>query len=351
MADYVADLEKRGRAGRKGRGAKLLKSRIKTVLREAGWSWLGQISADGFIEWRNRQSVGARTLNHYLEGMVSFMNWLERVGRVQTNPLRLVAKVDERGQRKRVRRAFTDEELAKLVAGSGPRGIIYLTAARTGLRQEELRQLCWGDLHLDAAHPFVLAQASTTKNKKEEPLPLLPELVEALRKHRPAHCGPTDRVFPRGIPRASRLKVDAERNGIAYRDAQGRYADFHALRYTWDTFLNKNGVEPRLVMKLMRHSDPKLSMKTYLDERQLPVREAVERLPRLRSPEEYTQIRAQISGPEGQNVARVVASDKKAGPQKSSVNTGVLSGFSPEVVSEEMERAKGFEPSTFTLAR
>jgi len=33
------------------------------------------------------------------------------------------------------------------------------------------------------------------------------------------------------------LKVDAERNGIQYRDESGRYADFHALRYTWATFL------------------------------------------------------------------------------------------------------------------
>jgi integrase len=73
--------------------------------------------------------------------MFSFLNWMESVGRIKANPLKYVGKVDERGQKKRVRRAFTDEELRKLIDGSGSRGIIYFTAARTGLRQEELRQL------------------------------------------------------------------------------------------------------------------------------------------------------------------------------------------------------------------
>jgi hypothetical protein len=45
-----------------------------------------------------------------------------------------------------VRCAFTDEELLKLIKSSGPRGIIYFTAACTGLRQEELRQLTWQGL-------------------------------------------------------------------------------------------------------------------------------------------------------------------------------------------------------------
>ena len=64
----------------------------------------------------------------------------------------------------------------------------------------------------------------------------MPEIAGALKTYRPAHWSPKDLVFPQGIPRASRLKVDSERVGVAYRDAQGRYADFHALRYTWRNF-------------------------------------------------------------------------------------------------------------------
>ena len=115
-----------------------------------------QITADSFTSWRKQRAESARTLNHYLQGMVSFLNLMERVGRIKTNPLKHVPKVDERGQRRRVRRAFTDEELLKLIQGSAWRGIVYFAAARTGLRHEELRQLTWGDLHLEAAAPFVV---------------------------------------------------------------------------------------------------------------------------------------------------------------------------------------------------
>jgi integrase len=110
--------------------------------------------------------------------MVSFLNWMERNGRIKFNPLKTVRKVDERGQKTWGRRAFTDDELIKLIAGSGPRGIIYYTAARTGLRCEELRQLTWGDGHWDGPMPHLNIRAETTKNKKEEPVCLMPEIVE-----------------------------------------------------------------------------------------------------------------------------------------------------------------------------
>ena len=110
-------------------------------------------------------------------------------------------------------------------------------------------------------------------------------------------------MFPNGIPRASRLRVDAERNGIAYRDELGRYADFHAFRYTWATFLQRNGVAQRFAMKLMRHSDIRLTAKVYTDEMQLPIYDAIKSCRGLG----YTQIRAQILGADGQNVSQTGA--------------------------------------------
>jgi hypothetical protein len=48
----------------------------------------------------------------------------------------------------------------------------------------------------------------------------------------------------------------------------------------------------------------KLTAKVHTDETQLPIYEAIKRLPRLMG---YTQIRAQISGAPGQNVSQPVA--------------------------------------------
>ncbi len=347
LNNYEADLVTRGRAGRGGRGARLLKSRLIRLMNESNWKYPGQITADAFIGWRNDQKkMAARTKNHYLQGMISFLNWMERVGRIKSNPLKFVGKVDERGQKKRVRRAFTDEELIKLIAGSGSRGIIYFTAARTGLRQEELRQLAWGDVRLDGKIPLIIVRAETAKNKKEEPVFLVPEIAEALKAYRPAHWLAKDSVFPQRIPRASRLKVDAERVGIAYKDGDSRYADFHALRYTWATFMRKHGIADNFARKQMRHQTIRQT-DGYTDEAQLPIYDSIKNLPRLAG---YTQIRAQISGQTGQNVTQPVAASEGAESEKSPVNEGVCLGLAPLDAEIKMERAKGFEPSTFTLA-
>src|ERR1035437_5832433 len=141
------------------------------------------------------------------------------------------------------------------------------------------------------------AMYRSAKNKKEERVCLVPEIVDALRAYRPSDFAPGDLVFPNGIPRASRLKVDEKRNGIEYRDGSGRDADFHALRYTWATFLRRNGVTQRFAMELMRHSDIKLTAKVYTDETQLPIYNAIKGLPRLGG---YTHGYAQISGAAGQ---------------------------------------------------
>src|SRR5205814_3620546 len=125
LEDYVADLEKRHRAGRNGSGGRKLKTRITTLLDECKWKVAYNISADSFVGWRGRKDKSARTLNHYLQAMVSFLNWLERMGRIKGNPLKFVGKIDERGQSKRIRRALTDDELRRLVAGSEWRGLVY----------------------------------------------------------------------------------------------------------------------------------------------------------------------------------------------------------------------------------
>jgi len=335
----------RGRAGRRGRGAKLLKARIVRLMDESGWKLPASVTADSFVAWRNHHKAAARTQNHYLQGMVSFLNWMERVGRIKFNPLRFVGKVDERGQKKRVRRAFTDEELARLISGSGPRGIIYFVAARTGLRQEELRQLQWGDVRLEAQIPEIVVRAETAKNKTQEPVRLVPEIVEALKAHRPAHWSSSDLVFPNGIPRASRLKVDAERIGVAYKDEQDRYADFHALRYTWATFLRRNGIADNFARKQMRHQSIRQT-DGYTDDRQLPIYDSIKNLPRLG----YTQIRAQILGQAGQNLTQPDAISEGTKSDKTLVNGGVCLGLAPLDAEMKMERAKGFEPSTLTLA-
>jgi len=97
LEDYLSDLEKRNRAGRNGRGARQIKMRVTTLLNECNWKVAWNVNPDSFIGWRSRQKKSARTLHHYLQAMVSFLNWLERAGRIKGNPLKFVGKIDERG--------------------------------------------------------------------------------------------------------------------------------------------------------------------------------------------------------------------------------------------------------------
>jgi hypothetical protein len=136
LGDYVADLEKRNRAGRKGRGARKVKMRVTTLLKECNWQFAYNIQR-GLVHQLEKPAsevCSEAQPSSASDGFV--LNWLERSGRIKGNPLKFIGKIDERGQSKRVLRAFNDDELQRLVAGSGARGLIYFTAARTGLRQE-----------------------------------------------------------------------------------------------------------------------------------------------------------------------------------------------------------------------
>ena len=156
------------------------------------------------------------------------------------------------------------------------------------------------------------------------------------------NCSAAELVFPNGVPQNRQLKRDAKRNGIPYQDEQGRFADFHALRYTWATFLQRNGIAQRFAMKLMRHSDIKLTSKVYTDETQLPIYDSIKDLPRLG---DYTQIRAQILGSDGQNVAQADATDEGTDADKAIENTGDCRVVAQTGAEATVERAKGIEPS------
>jgi hypothetical protein len=81
------------------------------------------------------------------------------------------------------------------------------------------------------------------------------------------------------------FKRDLRRAGIEFIDAKGRRADFHSLRHTLGTNLALAGTAPRVAMEAMRHSDIRLTTKTYTDTGLLPVSDAVAKLPSFSSPQ------------------------------------------------------------------
>ena len=109
---------------------------------------------------------------------------------------------------------------------------------------------------------------------------------------------------------------DWEKANIEYIDKNGYIADFHSLRKTFCTFLQKAGVASRIVQEVMRHSDPKLTSQTYTDAKQFNMSQAINQIPAL-----------EIS---------------KLGDVKDSKKRALIG----EIRAKKMEPAVGVEPTT-----
>ncbi len=309
--DFAADVQARQRSPRY---VELVGTRLRALFTACGWQYPKDISADGFIAWRSKETRAAKTLNHYAAVASEFMNWLERQGRVRGNPLRTVGKVECRGKIKRERRAFTDDEMTRLRAVAGRRWVVYLFALLTGLRRGECAKLVWDDVHLDAVPPYVRARSSTTKNHEAASIMLRDDLVALLREHGPEDTRAQDRVFI--VPHMRYFKADLVKAGIPYKDGMGRIADFHALRYTLCTNLSRAGVAPRVAQAVMRHSDIKLTMNGYTDARQLPAGDVVDLLQRWNQAAIVAETRA--TGTDGGPVGKIPSHN----PSQSGVRSG-----------------------------
>lgn len=218
-------------------------------------------------------------------------------------------------------------------------------AARTGLRQQELASLVWGDINLDSETPTFRNRASTSKNKKETLLPLMPEVASMLRSLSPGKVRLNSPVFDQRVPRAEHMRKDLERLGIPYRDEMGRYADFHSLRMTFSTFLQRNGVPIHVAKILMRHSDIRMTTQTYLDEHLLPLRESVAKLPRLSDLGPGSRIESQISVANGHLASRSVAEKEEIESRKNIGTKDDCHVLSSCDTSKHLERVEGIEPS------
>jgi integrase len=287
---YVADLKALGRSAEHVRH---VDARLRRLARECEWQSLRDATADSFLRWRSEQKQAAKTLNEYHAAVSALFTWLRKQNRAPTNPFEVLSKVDARGKESFRRRALTDDEARRLLAGA--RRLIYLLALHTGLRRGEINALCWADLRLDCANPFYLVPAASSKNRKEQPRPLHPELAAELKAVKESgKATPEALVFPDGVPLMKVMHKDFKDAGIPQKDERGHKVDFHALRMTFITRLQRAGVSPREAMELARHNDMRLTMKVYTDVAQLPLAASVRQLPAFAKGDD-TQIDTQTS--------------------------------------------------------
>ena len=160
----------------------------------------------------------------------------------------------------------------------------YRIAAGTGFRAGEVASLTLESFDLSGDTPSVTVEAAFSKRKRRDVQPIRPDFAALLRPWL-ATKAPGERVCPlpdgkaglllqadMGTARAAwvgEARTPAERatreagDYLRPTDAAGRVVDFHALRVHYVSRVVEAGANLKEAMELARHSDPKLTLKTY----------------------------------------------------------------------------------------
>jgi integrase/recombinase XerD len=240
---------------------------FRDITRSAVETYSGRLHKDGY---------GDTSRGHYLSALVTFLNWASTDGRIVTNPLAKLEMPKRDSQKKGV---LTPEQFIALVkttfeknvlvgnSSGAERAVLYLLGGMTGLRRKELLGLTWGDIYLGPDGAFVRVPALLTKNSKEAEQPVPPATVAILQALKAqARPNESDRVFAclsQYVNTAELLREDLGRAGIEAIDKDGNAICFHSLRNSYISFLANSQTPAKVVQKLARHSDPRLTFNTY----------------------------------------------------------------------------------------
>jgi integrase len=332
LAAYVVHLDA---SGVSAKHLYEVRRQLKLLASECHFGRLADLNAEPLERWltrREKDGASARTRNTYLAAILAFANWCLEGNRLVANPFARIAKANDR---RRNRRAITEEELLRLLDSARrrplldamtirmgkrkgkavaklsdkrrrqlemlgcERALMYKTMLLTGLRRGELASVTVRQLHLDGQVAALTLDAKDEKAREGALIVLRGDLAadlqewlsgklkrlqdEASRVHRPIPAAlPADTLLFRvPVELVKILDRDLKLAGIPKVDERGRTIDVHALRTTFGTHLSKAGVAPRTAQAAMRHSSIDLTMNVYTDPKLLDVAGAVEALPEM----------------------------------------------------------------------
>ncbi len=194
LADYL------GYLAWKDNSAEYIKTteqRLRKLLKAAKTKTIADLDSSSVMRtlasWRNgKRSISIGTSNHYVGSVKSFSHWLVRESHLKADPLIGLRKMNADVDRRRIRRAFTDDELKRLLLITQEskktyrgeawqftcrdRVMLYTLAANTGLRAKELASLTIHSFDLESK--IMTVEASNTKNRQRAVLPLSELLFE-----------------------------------------------------------------------------------------------------------------------------------------------------------------------------
>lgn len=275
LAAYATHL--RGVAGKRHRIESM--GRVRRIVDACTFRRLADIRAERvlrfLVELRD-DGAAQDTIRNYRKSILAFVNWAYKTDRMQTDPLKNLDNVTSTKDAT-PRRALDGGTLRRLIQAtmtrdpwrgcSGrERALLYATACSMGIRWDECAKLTRGDFVLDGDRPTLNIRGSVSKNKRRAILPIplgVARELAAFFADNPAL--PTAPAFPhrpRGSVGALMMRHDLPAIDEPYLTEEGR-ADFHALRHSFITNLQKAGVPLAQVRILARHSSVQLTAGRY----------------------------------------------------------------------------------------
>ena len=281
LEDHLANFKRSlSLKGSTEKHVKLTMARVRLVVEGCGFNTLDSLDADAaetFVsdDCENRK-LGSRTYNHYLQSLDAFGGWLAHPKRrvVDQNPFAGIPRRNVETDIRHKRRALSSEEIALVIQTARnsdysvqcydgeTRARLYFLSYMTGLRKGELASLTPRSFDLDAPQPTLTVEASASKHRKKDTLPLHCDLVLMVREWTKG-MEIDEVLFPKLAKRKAYFMIrrDLEEAGIPYETEDG-IADFHAAgRHTHITGLLKSGVSLVEAKELARHSDVRMTMK------------------------------------------------------------------------------------------
>ena len=304
--------------------------RINRILNGCGFTAWSDLSASKVQRYlanlrqptADCKGIGAASFNAYLTAIKGFCRWAVKDGRASESPLEHLGGVNARTDRRHDRRPLCADELRWLLDTTehGPerfgmsgadRAMLYRLALGSGLRANELRSLVKASFALEGVEPTVTVGAAYSKHRREDVQPIAPDLATLLRAYlagkmpnAPAFNMPGEsrvvKMFRADLADARTAWLQSHRTAqdasegqadtfLAYIDAGGRYADFHALRHSFISALASGGVHPKTAQTLARHSTITLTMDRYSHTYRGEAAAALNVLPDLSSPTSQTE--------------------------------------------------------------
>ncbi len=268
--------------------ARTTTSRVRSLLTGCGFSAWRNVSSEKINDYIEKRPNGMsqQTAHFYVQAFRRFAKWM-----LDESYINSIPKINSVSVPRNYGRAFELDEFERLLeaAKTGPvrygltgyqRYVLYLVACETGLRRQELRALTVASVDLKNSCVFVGGE--NTKNKDDAFQNFTPETGQLLQEYIRGKM-PNVQLFPIHDRSSKMIRADCKAAGIEVENHKGKL-NFHSLRHTCGSYLAAHGVEPRIVMEIMRHKDINLTMSRYTHLLSGQKQKAINKLPRFAKP-------------------------------------------------------------------